>query len=109
MEFVELGKFSRRRAVTRHFCNLGLWLPKINLAMLMWLRYEGSAGGEIKYSTNLLDRFVLACKFASEEYKYPPLNCNRNIARAVFRELVSTGLIHKVAAKKYQINKSLIE
>lgn len=96
------------RCVTKHFANLGLWLPKINLAMMMWLLYWADKGGSFKYSTEMLDKFVLSAKFASEEYSHPPLRADRKTARAVFRELEGMGLVVKVAGKNYQINKELI-
>jgi len=108
VELQQLPAQKRNRTISKHFSNLGMWMPKINLAMLMWLLYWGDKGGVFNYSTEMLDKFVLSAKYASEEYKHPPLNVNRKIARAVFRELVEMGLVQKVDKKKYQINKLLI-
>lgn len=108
VEFKLLQINKRNRVVSKHFCNLGLWLPKINLAMMLWLLYWADKGGSFKYSTEMLDKFVLSAKFASEEYRHPPLNVNRKVARAVFRELEGMGFVIKAEGKNYQINKQLI-
>jgi hypothetical protein len=106
--FTELPKQKRNRIVSKHFTNLGMWMPKLDLALLMWLLYWADKSGRIVYSTEMLDKFVLSAKYASEEYKHPPLCVNRQIARDEFRELVKMGLVQKIDRKHYQINKSLL-
>lgn len=108
IEFKPIPINRGKRVVSKHFCNLGLWLPKINLAMLMWLMYWGDKGGVFNYSTEMLDKFVLSAKYASNEYSHPPIRVDRKIVRSVFRELVDMGLVVRVERKKYQINQSLI-
>lgn len=108
MEIKELSDKKRNRRVSKHFCNLGLWLGDGELRMALWLVYQVESG-EIRYSGHMLEKYVIGMRGAWEVYGgKPPTRMDLKIARATFRRLVSSGVLIKTGKKVYKFNAYLI-
>ena len=45
------------KVVTKHFCNIALYMSANQASMLWWLLYQSGADGTFNYSTNLLRKY----------------------------------------------------
>jgi len=109
IELCLLSPKKRNKVVSKHFTNLSLCLPKINYALLNWLLYESDGGGEFRYSTVMIRRFMESVKVACEYYGFPDtLQLSLSSARYAFKDLIEWGLVEKVEGKRFILNVHLI-
>ena len=107
--FPELGNGKYNVVVSKHFCNLGLWLPPQQMSLLMWLVYQRDAEGNIIYNTRLLEKYSASIKQASKLYRKSHLNTTVKLIRAEFKALIELGILeHQKGSKMFIINRKLI-
>ena len=104
-KFPELvvGKSSRR--MTKHYCNLAMWLDVDELAVINWLTYQLRADNTFMYSTRLLEQYKRAMDAARDVY-FKNDSCSHHIyTRRVLKRLISLGLIlHTSIRNKFMLN-----
>jgi len=84
-------------------------MPKINYSLLNWLLYEADLGGEFRYSTVMIRRYVESVKAACEHYGFPDTMQLKLVnARYAFKDLIEWGLVEKVDGKIFKLNNNLI-
>jgi len=109
IELCLLPPKKRNKVVSKHFTNLSMCLPKINYALLNWLLYESDGGGEFRYSTVMIRRYMESVKAACEHYGFPDtMQLSLRSARYAFKDLIEWGLVEKVEGKVFRINVHLI-
>nr|WP_298656621.1 hypothetical protein [uncultured Flavobacterium sp.] len=99
--FPPLKVSKHRRVMTKHFCNLALWLPSNELALLNFLVYQTDADNTFKYSAHLMKQFEKARIAAFEEYQAGiGFRMTEGLHRRSFINLEQQGLIIR-CKKKY--------
>ena len=104
-KFPELvvGKSSRR--MTKHYCNLALWLEADELAVINWLTYQLRADNTFMYSTRLLEQYKSAAEAASKVYLINDVYAELKYTRFVLKRLISLGLIMETSTRnKFMLN-----
>jgi len=109
IELCLLPPKKRNRVVSKHFTNLSMCMPKINYSLLNWLLYEADLGGEFRYSTVMIRRYMESVKAACEHYGFPDtMQLKLGSARYAFKDLIEWGLVEKVEGKRFRLNVHLI-
>jgi len=109
IELCLLPPKKRNRVVSKHFTNLSMCMPKINYSLLNWLLYEADLGGEFRYSTVMIRRYMESVKAACEHYGFPDtMQLKLGSARYAFKDLIEWGLVEKVEGKRFKLNNNLI-
>ena len=93
------------RVVTKHFCNLVLYMEKNELALLTWLIYQTDIKNIFEYNSSLLRRYRQSIINANEEYgTKSDLKTSLIYIRYQLKKLIELGYVLPINEKKYIIN-----
>lgn len=100
---LEVGK--TRRVITKHFCNLALWINEDELGIIHFLVYQSLADNTFKYSTHLLMQYREAYFAARIQYSCADRRPTIGMLRFNLEQLIKKGLVLQTGKKgKLMIN-----
>lgn len=102
---------STNKRFTRHYSNVGFYLPPSEYVLFNWLVYYSDQVNVITYSAELLKLYDKACSLAIKIYKPEKVTYTTSMdsVRDSFISLVEKGLIIKMSAKsKYMMNPYMV-
>ena len=103
----ELQTPSINKRFTRHYSNLGFYLPTSEYVLFNWLTYYSDQSSVFKYSAELLRVYAKASERAIDIYGSDKVHYTTSIdnVRESFISLIEKGLVIKISQKsKYMIN-----
>jgi len=111
----KLDHVNHNRVLTKHGCNIGLYLSQGQVSLFFWLVYRSGSDNVLTYSTNLLRAYSKSVIEANKLYhaeqsaRMPNgISVTLNKVRAVFISLIESGHLLWLPDGKLIINPMLV-